>query len=110
MNTIMMYGFEGKFVGKNNSENVFPKINDIHNNLLFVINDIHNCKLFLSQKSETLDIESASKESSKFGFDILSINSGRSINREVLVSDEYDEYYEEAMSHGSAFVCYHDSQ
>lgn len=98
MNTVIIYGFEGTFVGKNEYEYVFPNLNDKH-----------KCMLFLSQGSESSDIESASKECIKYGFDILSINHGNPLRVEVLNTERYRGftcYYEEALEHGSSLVYY----
>jgi len=98
MNTVVIYGFQGTFVGENEYEYVYPKLNDTH-----------KCMLFLSQGSEDSNIEVASKECAKFGFNIISINHGGPLKVEVLNTERYrgfTGYYEEALENGSSLVYY----
>ena len=98
MSKVFIYGFEGTFVGKSEYEYGYPNLNDSH-----------KCMLFIHQVSEESDIEFASKECKKYGFDILSINTGKPIHVEVLNSDNFKKFkgfYEEALEDGSSLVYY----
>lgn len=57
MKTVVLYGFEGEFVGGNEYEYHHPELNQVH-----------KCLLFLAQDSEHPDFEFATTECSKFGF------------------------------------------
>jgi hypothetical protein len=98
MSKVLIYGFIGTFVGEDEHEYVFPKLNDTH-----------KCMLFLCQKSEESDLELAKKECVKFGFDNISVNQGQPLKIEVLNTDKYKGfigYYEEALEYGSSLVYY----
>jgi hypothetical protein len=98
MSKILIYGFEGTFVGKNEYEYGYPNLNDSH-----------KCMLFMHQESEESDIELASKECKKYGFEVLSIKVGSPIHVEVLNSEKFKGFkgfYEEALEERSSLVYY----
>ena len=96
MSVVLVYGFTGTFIGKNEYEYSYPNLNDTH-----------QCMLFLFQERDESDIELATNECKKYGFDIISINHGGPLNLEALNTDAYrgfSGFYEEALENGSSLV------
>lgn len=98
MKTVVLYRFEGEFVGGNDYDYNHPKLNHVH-----------KCILFLAQDSESTDFDFAKKECLKFGFANLNNFIGNPIKVEVLNTDNYRGFagfYEEALNEGSSIIYY----
>ena len=98
MKTVVLYGFEGEFVGGNEYEYHHPELNQVH-----------KCLLFLAQDSEHPDFEFATTECSKFGFANLNNLTGKALKVDVLKTDSFrcfTKFYDEALNEGSSIVYY----
>ena len=72
MKTVVLYGFEGEFVGGNEYDYNHPELHHAH-----------KCILFLAQDSEHPDSEFATTECSKFGFANLKNLTGKPLQVDV---------------------------
>ncbi|WP_127347350.1 hypothetical protein [Pseudidiomarina mangrovi] len=98
MKTIVLYGFEGEFVGGNEYDYNHPELHHVH-----------KCILFLAQDSEHPDFEFVTTECSKFGFANLKNLTGKPLKVDVLNTDSFRGFagfYEEALNEGSSIVYY----
>jgi hypothetical protein len=96
--TVVLYGFEGEFVGGNEYDYNHPELHHVH-----------KCLLFLAQDREHPDFEFATAECSKFGFAKLKNLTGKPLKVDVLNTDNFRGFagfYEEALNEGSSIVYY----
>lgn len=98
MKTIVLYGFEGEFVGGNEYDYNHPELKQPH-----------QCLLFLAQDSEHPDFEFATTECLKFGFANLNNLKGKVLKIDVLKTESFrgfTGFYDEALKEGSSIVYY----
>jgi len=98
MQSVVIYGFTGRFTGKTEYDYHFPEIDGIH-----------NCMLFLSQEASDLVFDDAITECARYGFTQIENIKGNLLKVEVLNTDGFKKftgYYEEALSEGSSLVYY----
>ncbi|WP_406665092.1 hypothetical protein [Gallaecimonas sp. GXIMD1310] len=98
MKTIILYGFEGEFVGGNEYDYNHPELNHIH-----------KCILFLAQDDQEIDFDLAKAECLRYGFSNIKNITGKALVVDVLNTDNYrvfSGFYEEALAEGSSIVYY----
>jgi len=100
MVVVMIYGFTGRFSGDTEYNWNHPERNEFC-----------KCLLFMRQDSELEELENARSECRKYGFvDVTNMRAGK-LQIEALKTDLYRgfaDFYEEALSQGSALVFYPD--
>jgi|SRR5471030_2538983 hypothetical protein len=98
MDTVMIYGFRGEYLGKTEYEYNAPEIGAVH-----------KCMLFLSQNEPNANYEDALAECKKYGFGNVQITGAGPLKVDVLTTDQFSGFtvfYEEALNEGSALVYY----
>jgi len=98
MFTVVIYGFEGKYIGNSEYEYRNPKHGETH-----------KCLLFLAQVNDEGIYEDALVECSRYGFAEVVFQGHGELQAEVLDAGRYREFsepYEEAKRMGRALVYY----